>query len=65
MDHNEFHFINDLVKPFKEFIKRLDFQGTDSSNSGSHNVSTQQEGDNSDQIITKFSEIDESCVDYI
>lgn len=24
MDHNEFDFIEDLVNPFKEFIKRID-----------------------------------------
>ena len=24
MDHNEFDFIEDLVVPFKDFIKRID-----------------------------------------
>lgn len=24
MDHNEFDFMEDLVRPFKEFIKRID-----------------------------------------
>jgi hypothetical protein len=24
MDHNEFDFLEDLIKPFTEFIKRID-----------------------------------------
>lgn len=24
MDHNEFRFLDDLVRPFQEFVKRID-----------------------------------------
>ena len=37
MDHNEFDFMDDLVKPFRDFVKRID----DGIN-GAENIPTEE-----------------------
>lgn len=38
MDHNEFEFIEDLVKPFKDFIKRIQNEQHDQITNDDNNL---------------------------
>lgn len=65
MDHNEFEFLNDLINPFTDFLKRLNDDTTHFSFQDQLSLaSTNMQELEKEGFITHYSDIDDSCVDY-
>lgn len=64
MDHNEFDFIGDLIRPFQDFIARIEDQR---SLNGMQEIVRAQNNMlriERQSIITTYSDIDASAIDY-
>ena len=67
MDHNEFDFNADLIRPFQDFIRRLKSElGSTTSRGNPSQLSTRRGLEvEKRNFVTLYSSVDESCVDYV
>ena len=75
MDHNEFDFMEDLVKPFTEFNKRIDDSKKFVKHGSKKEIKKEEDSKNNEEeekkqessnehLEERISEIDESCCEY-
>jgi hypothetical protein len=62
MDHNEFDFTNDLIRPFSSFLKQL-LEKEIGENCETEDLKASKIV-HKERYVTSYSDIDDSCVDY-